>query len=327
MGGFGGAGLAGGASADGEALEVEGDDEGFGFEVVEVEVAGVGDARCSGAVDAGFFDLGEDALFEAVAEGGELGGAFGVEPCRRRVRRLCRGLRCRLRFRFRRGAGARACRRGAWGRGGRSADEEDSDAFGGVDLVAGEGEEVDVLERAFGGEVEGELAGGLDGVGVEESAGCVGDGGEFGDGLDDAGLVVGVHDADEFGVGAEGGFRAAGSMRPCGVQGRKVTSTVVLFARDFGGVEDGVVLDGGGDEVGGFAVAGFGGEDAEEGEVVALGAAGGEDDLGVEAVEEAGDRRRGLVRRLRGRAGRAGGWSWRCRSAPSRGTHGLEDLG
>ena len=50
-----------------------------------------------------------------------------------------------------------------------------------------------------------------------------------------------------------------------------------------------MVLDGGGDEVGGFAVCGFGGEDAEEGEVVALGAAGGEDDLGVEAVEETGD--------------------------------------
>jgi hypothetical protein len=77
-----------------------------------------------------------------------------------------------------------------------AADEEDSDAFGGVDLVAGESEEVDVLERAFGREIERELARGLDGVGVEEGAGGVGDGGEFGDGLDDAGLVIRVHDAD-----------------------------------------------------------------------------------------------------------------------------------
>jgi hypothetical protein len=46
--------------------------------------------------------------------------------------------------------------------------------------------------------------------------------------------------------------------------------------------------------VSGFAVSGFGGEDAEEGEVVALGAAGGEDDLGVEAVEETGDLGAGL---------------------------------
>jgi hypothetical protein len=65
--GFGGAGLAGGASADGEALEIEGDDEGFGLEVIEVEVAGVGDAGCFAAVDSGVFNLGEDGLFEPVA--------------------------------------------------------------------------------------------------------------------------------------------------------------------------------------------------------------------------------------------------------------------
>ncbi len=59
-------------------------------------------------------------------------------------------------------------------------------------------------------EVEWELAGCLDGVGVEESAGGVGDGGEFGDGLDDAGLVVREHDADEFGVGADRGLQGCG---------------------------------------------------------------------------------------------------------------------
>ncbi len=62
------------------------------------------------------------------------------------------------------------------------------------------------MSGPFGAEIERELAGGLDGVGVEESAGGVGDGGEFGDGLDDAGLVVREHDADEFGVGTEGGL-------------------------------------------------------------------------------------------------------------------------
>ena len=67
VGGFGCAGLAGGASTNGDALQVEGDDEGFGFEVIEVEVAGVGDAWCSGSVDSGLVDLGEDALFEAVS--------------------------------------------------------------------------------------------------------------------------------------------------------------------------------------------------------------------------------------------------------------------
>ena len=86
-----------------------------------------------------------------------------------------------------------------------AADEEGADALGGVDLVAGEGEEVDVFERALGAEVEREPAYGLDGVGVEESARGVGDSGQRGDGLDDAGLVVGEHDADELCLGADGG--------------------------------------------------------------------------------------------------------------------------
>ena len=50
-----------------------------------------------------------------------------------------------------------------------------------------------------------------------------------------------------------------------------------------------MVLDAGGDEVGPF------GKGAEEGEVVALGAAGGEDDLGGAAVEEVGDLLAGVV--------------------------------
>jgi len=78
MGWLGGAGLAGGASADGEAFEVECDDQSFGFEVIEIDAGGVGDARGSRSVDAALFDLGEDALFETVAEGSEMGrGADG----------------------------------------------------------------------------------------------------------------------------------------------------------------------------------------------------------------------------------------------------------
>src|SRR5580704_8392453 len=56
-----------------------------------------------------------------------------------------------------------------------AAGEEDAGALGRVELVAGDAEEVDVPERAGGAEVERELAGGLDGVGVEERSGGVGD--------------------------------------------------------------------------------------------------------------------------------------------------------
>ena len=150
VGGFGCTGLASGASADGEALEVEGDDEGFGFEVIEVEVAGVGDAGRAAAVDTGLVDLGEDALFEAVAEGGEFGGAAGGEPGGGEFGGFAEADDAGYVF----GSGAAlALMRAAVEHGSEAhvaADEESADAFGGVDLVAGEGEEVNMFEWAFG---------------------------------------------------------------------------------------------------------------------------------------------------------------------------------
>src|SRR3984957_12027258 len=110
---------------------------------------------------------------------------------------------------------------------------------------------------------------------MKESTGGVGDGGELGDGLDDASLIIGVHDADEFCVGAEGGLEGCGldeTLRGAGEEGY----FDVIFFEGFGGAEDGVVLDACGDEVNRLVW----GEGAEEGEVVAFGAAGGEDDLG-----------------------------------------------
>ena len=91
-----------------------------------------------------------------------------------------------------------------------AADEEDAGALRGVHLVAGDAEQVDVLERA--GEVDGELAGGLDRVGVEEDRGVVGlgDAGQFADGLDGSGLVVGEHDRNQLGVGTESRFEGFG---------------------------------------------------------------------------------------------------------------------
>ena len=65
----GGSGGAGAASADAKAFEVKCDDEGFGFEVVEVNAGGVGGAGCADAVDAALVDAGQDALLEAVSEG------------------------------------------------------------------------------------------------------------------------------------------------------------------------------------------------------------------------------------------------------------------
>ena len=62
-----------------------------------------------------------------------------------------------------------------------------------------------------------------------------------------------------------------------------------LFQR-FGRVQDGVVLDGAGDEVSGLAAVEKGLQKAREREVVTLCTAGGEDDLLGRAVQEPGDR-------------------------------------
>jgi hypothetical protein len=87
------------------------------------------------------------------------------------------------------------------------------------------------------------------------------------------------------------------------------------------------VLDAGGDEVRGFGgVLGRCFKGAEEGEVVAFCAAGGEDDLGGAAVEEAGDLVAGVV------DGGAGELTLLMDGAgvavvlEEEGTHGLEDL-
>jgi len=161
--------------------------------------------------------------------------------------------------------------------------------------VAGDSEEVDIFEGAAGAEIERQLAGDLHGVGVEESAGGVGDGGERCDGLDDAGLVIGEHDGDEFGVGANGGDEIGRFDEALGSGGEEGDVDVAALER-FGCVKDGVVLEAGGDNVvllfGGGEL---GGDGAEDGEIVALGASGGEDDLGGAAVQEARDGVAGVV--------------------------------
>ena len=69
--------------------------------------------------------------------------------------------------------------------------------------------------------VDGNLADGLHGVGVEEDALLVAELADLGDGLDDADLVVGVHDADEDGLVVRWrACRSSMSMRPSACTGR-----------------------------------------------------------------------------------------------------------
>jgi len=98
----------------------------------------------------------------------------------------------------------------------------------------------------------------------------------------------------------------------------------LLFGEGRGGAEDGVVLDAGGDEV-----SGCGGvlECAEEGEVIALGAAGGEDDLGGAAVEEVGDLIAGVVDGGAGELALLMDGAGVAVVLEEEGTHGFEDFG
>jgi hypothetical protein len=116
-------------------------------------------------------------LFEAIAEGGEFVRAAGGEPSVREFSCFAEADDAGYVFGS---CAALALVRAAMEHRGETnvfADEEDADTLGGVDLVAGEGEQVDVFQGAFCAEVQRELGRGLDGVGVEQSARSVSDGG------------------------------------------------------------------------------------------------------------------------------------------------------
>jgi hypothetical protein len=207
VGGLDGAGGTGGAGGDGEAAEVEGDDHGFAFDAGEEDVDGVGKAGSAGAVDAvwgtrarmpssrhghGVEGEGIAGEFAGGAEGDGTGDVFGA------------------------GAAALFMAAAELARAERDAfaDVEGADALGGVELVAGDGVEID---EGDGGR---EFAGGLDAIGVEERAGRAGDGGKGFEVLHGANLIVGVHDGDEDGFGAEGLAEGIREMTPRESAGR-----------------------------------------------------------------------------------------------------------
>ena len=82
--------------------------------------------------------------------------------------------------------------------------------------MAGDRQQVDAERR----DVERQLAGRLHGVGVEQRAAGVGDGGELGDRLDGADLVVGVHHRDQRGAVGDGG-REGGRIDDAGAVDRR----------------------------------------------------------------------------------------------------------
>ena len=83
-----------------------------------------------------------------------------------------------------------------WGELNIAAHKECADAERAAEFVGGDGHSggAEVIE------IQRELAGGLGGVGVERDVAVVADFGELGDGLEDAGFIVGEHGGDESGL-------------------------------------------------------------------------------------------------------------------------------
>ena len=167
--------------------------------------------------------------------------------------------------------------------------EKRTDSDRRADLVPGQGKRVETA----GGEVDRQLADGLDGVAVHRDAVLVGDRDDLGDRLDGADLVVGPHHGDE-----RDGFRVAVQRRVERVEPDAAEAVdrqpldlgALVAGQPLQGVEHRVVLDAAGDDAAapwiGLPAAPV---EALDREVVGLGAAGGEDDLGGLGAECGGD--------------------------------------
>ncbi len=168
--------------------------------------------------------------------------------------------------------------------------DERADAVRPADLVAGEGERVD----AGRGEVDRHRPDRLHGVGVHRDAVLGGERDDLVDRLQGADLVVGPHHRDQRDRARVALDRRAQrvDVEPGLLVDRQQLDLGALgLAEPVQRVEDGVVLDGGGQDAGAARVGGAARPvDALEREVVGLGAAGGEHHLAGPAAERLRDR-------------------------------------
>ena len=144
-----------------------------------------------------------------------------------------------------------------------AANVQRADSLRPVELVAGEREDVDVV----GDDVDGNLAAGLHRVGVEEDVALVAEFADLADGLDDADLVVGVHDADEDGVVVHGALEVFDVDQAVSLHGQ-IGDAVAVLLEALAGVEHGLVLGDLGDDVVAALAVHLG--DALDGEIVRL---------------------------------------------------------
>ena len=159
--------------------------------------------------------------------------------------------------------------------------------------MAGEAQHINVL----GLDVDGQVTRRLNGVGVEQNALFPAHGADLLNGQDAADLVVGVHDRHQAGILPDGVGHLPGGDHAVFVD-RQQLHLEALLLQLLQGVENGVVLEGGGDDVH-LALAAADGGGGKQGLVVGLAAAGGEDDLTGLAVQAPGHGLAALHQQLR----------------------------
>src|SRR5277367_2138547 len=167
---FGCAARTSGAAGDGEASQVEGDQESVTINAVEADVGRIGSSRSAGAVDVRVGNAVEDRIFKPVPKGSFVGPLFGPvvdNPLRGRAEGDCPGdiFSPGPAVTFVMSAVEKRRQHGAL------ADVQRADAFGGVKLVPAYRVQVDAEFL----HVNGNLAGGLDAVRMQSDAGIRGD--------------------------------------------------------------------------------------------------------------------------------------------------------
>ena len=203
---------------------------------------------------------------------------------------------------------------------GALAQVQEAHALGPVELVGAGAQHV----QRQGGQVEGVVPHGLHRVAVEERLVAAAEGADGLQVVAGAHLVVGVHQAHQgLGVGGQQLLQVGQVGAAVGVQPHPVHLHGTAAAQFVGGVLDGVVLDGRGDQVAHPAVA----HAAGQGHVVRLGAAAGEDDVARHAVQALGH---GAARPFHGGAAAAPEGVDAAGVAellPQAGRHGLQHFG
>ena len=270
----GGTGRAGG---DRESLEIERYDQRLAFDVAETNIGRSGNAGRIAAIDYAPVNFAEHGLLQTIAQ--------LFQP---RYFAIFEGRNSNL------GCFAEADNRGNIFRAGAALalvaaakkhglDEralphiQCANALRGMHLVTGDREQIATDFR----HINRQLARGLHRVGVKVNIGLRGDAADLHYRLRHAGFIVGHHDADELGVGAEGALNVGGIDSSRAIHRHECHFHAVAL-KLMAGIEHGMVLDSRSDNV----IAG--GSDAKNRQIICLSPAAGKNDFRRPAIQQCG---------------------------------------